>query len=336
MAPELAGKMTAKAAVAAAKPATKAFVTFLAGDGDYWMGVVGLAKGLRKAGSAYPLVVAVLPDVPESHRRILVSQGCIVREIVPVYPPENHTQFAMAYYVINYSKLRIWEFVEYERMVYLDADIQVFDNIDELFDLPKGHFYAVMDCFCEKTWSHTPQYQIGYCQQCPDKVTWPAAEMGPPPALYFNAGMFVHEPSMSTAKALLDTLRVSPTTPFAEQDFLNMFFREHYKPIPLLYNLVLAMLWRHPENVQLQKVKVVHYCAAGSKPWRFTGKEANMDREDIKILVRNWWDIYNDESLDFKGLPVDADELEEAAKKPIRAALAEAGTVKYIPAPSAA
>jgi inositol 3-alpha-galactosyltransferase len=189
--------------------------------------------------------------------------------------------------------------VEYERMVYLDADIQVFDNIDELFDLPKGHFYAVMDCFCEKTWSHTPQYQIGYCQQCPDRVAWPAAEMGPPPALYFNAGMFVHEPSMATAKALLDTLRVSPTTPFAEQvtiiidqvdddpvragidlaissdvesahcscsldlqDFLNMFFREQYKPIPLVYNLVLAMLWRHPENVQLEKVKAVHYCAA--------------------------------------------------------------------------
>jgi inositol 3-alpha-galactosyltransferase len=259
MAPELTGKMTA---VAPAKPATRAFVTFLAGDGDYWMGVVGLAKGLRKVGSAYPLVVAVLPDVPESHRRILISQGCIVREIVPVYPPENQTQFAMAYYVINYSKLRIWEFLEYERMVYLDADIQVFDNIDELFDLPKGHFYAVMDCFCEKTWSHTPQYQIGYCQQCPDKVTWPGAKMGPPPALYFNAGMFVHEPSMATAKALLDTLRVSPTTPFAEQDFLNMFFREQYKPIPLVYNLVLAMLWRHPENVQLEKVKVVHYCAA--------------------------------------------------------------------------
>ena len=109
------------------------------------------------------------------------------------------------------------QFVEYERMVYLDADIQVFENIDELFELEKGHFYAVMDCFCEKTWSHTPQYKIGYCQQCPDKVAWPTAELGPPPPLYFNAGMFVHEPSMATAKALLDTLRVTPPTPFAEQ-----------------------------------------------------------------------------------------------------------------------
>lgn len=87
----------------------RAFVTFLAGNGDYVKGVVGLAKGLRKAKSMYPLVVAVLPDVPEEHRAILKSQGCIVREIEPVYPPKNQTQFAMAYYVINYSKLRIWE-----------------------------------------------------------------------------------------------------------------------------------------------------------------------------------------------------------------------------------
>lgn len=48
------------------------------------------------------------------------------------------------------------------------------------------------------------------------------------------------------------------------QDFLNMFFQKVYKPIPLAYNLVLAMLWRHPENVELEKVKVVHYCAAVS------------------------------------------------------------------------
>jgi inositol 3-alpha-galactosyltransferase len=88
---------------------SRAFVTFLAGNGDYVKGVVGLAKGLRKVKSKYPLVVAILPDVPEEHRKILVSQGCIVKEIEPVYPPENQTQFAMAYYVINYSKLRIWE-----------------------------------------------------------------------------------------------------------------------------------------------------------------------------------------------------------------------------------
>lgn len=153
------------------------------------------------------------------------------------------------------------QFVEYSKMIYLDGDIQVFENIDHLFDLPDGYFYAVMDCFCEKTWSKTPQYKIGYCQQCPDRVRWPA-EMGEPPALYFNAGMFVFEPSISTYHDLLETVKVTPPTTFAEQDFLNMYFKHIYKPIPLVYNLVLAMLWSHPENVELDKVKVVHYCAA--------------------------------------------------------------------------
>ncbi|KAJ8447105.1 hypothetical protein Cgig2_022834 [Carnegiea gigantea] len=214
---------------------TRAFVTFLAGNGDYVKGVVGLAKGLRKAKSRYPLVVATLPDVPEEHRRILVSQGCIVREIEPVYPPENQTRFAMAYYVINYSKLRIWEFVEFDKMIYLDGDIQ---------------------------------------------------------------------------------------------DFLNMYFRDIYKPIPPIYNLVLAMLWRHPENIELDKVKVVHYCAAGSKPWRYTGKEENMERDDIRMLVKKWWDIYNDESLDYKP--------EDTKVTLLKGALTEPGKALLKLAPSAA
>ncbi|KAG5236237.1 galactinol synthase family protein [Salix suchowensis] len=312
-----------KVSTASSGYSKRAYVTFLAGNGDYVKGVVGLAKGLRKVKSAYPLVVAMLPDVPEDHREILRSQGCIVREIEPIYPPENHVQFAMAYYVINYSKLRIWNFEEYSKMMYLDADIQVFENIDHLFDTQDGYFYAVMDCFCEKTWSHSPQYS----------VTWPA-EMGSPPPLYFNAGMFVFEPSRLTYEGLLETLQITPPTPFAEQDFLNMYFQKTYKPIPLLYNLVLAMLWRHPENVEVDKVKVVHYCAAGSKPWRYTGKEANMDREDIKKLVARWWEIYNNESLDFNG-ENSVPEEETLSTSSILSSTPEPA-ISYIPAPSAA
>ncbi|XP_065859722.1 galactinol synthase 2-like [Euphorbia lathyris] len=277
----------------------RAYVTFLAGNGDYVKGVVGLAKGLRKIKAAYPLLVAVLPNVPAEHRRILESQGCIVREIQPFYPPPTPTQFAMAYYVINYSKLRLWEFVEYEKMIYLDADIQVFENIDHLFESQNGYIYGVMDCYCERNWRFSPQYKIGYCQQCPERVKWPL-EMGSPPPLYFNAGMFVFEPNLFTYSSLLDSCKTTPPTSFAEQDFLNMFFKDVYKPISPEYNLVLAMLWRHPENLELDKVKVVHYCANGSKPWRYTGKEVNMDREDIKMLVKKWWDIYEDQSLDYK------------------------------------
>lgn len=102
-------------------------------------------------------------------------------------------------------------------MIYLDGDIQLFDNIDHLFDLPDGNLYAVMDCFCEKTWSHTPQFQIGYCQQSPNKVQWAEEQLGPRPSLYFNAGMFVFEPKMSIYHDLLNNLKLTQPTPFAEQ-----------------------------------------------------------------------------------------------------------------------
>lgn len=126
------------------------------------------------------------------------------------------------------------------------------------------------------------------------------------------------------------------------QDYLNMFFKDIYKPIPNVYNLVLALLWRHPENVDLEKVKVVHYCAAGSKPWRYTGEEVNMDREDIKMLVEKWWEIYNDETLDYikrpaviSGAAATAGEAENGGG--LKTVLSgTTGMVKYITAPSAA
>ena len=52
-----------------------------------------------------------------------------------------------------------------------------------------------------------------------------------------------------------------------------------------------------------------------------------MDREDIKMLVKKWWDIYEDETLDYNNL-VNVDRF--------TAALLEAPGVKFVPAPSAA
>ncbi|KAL8527770.1 hypothetical protein ACS0TY_005569 [Phlomoides rotata] len=267
-----------------------AYVTLLAGDGDYVKGVVCLAKGLRKVRSAFPLVVAVLPDVPEEHRNLLVNQGCLVREIDAVLPPVGNKEcpFIRPSFAINYSKLRFWGFVEYDKMIYMDADIQVFHNIDSLFDLPSDRFYAVVDCLCEMD------------DPCPEVVQWPR-ELGNHPAFYFNTGLFVFEPDLRTYNGLLSTLYVTPPTPYAEQDFLNFYFKGISKPIHPVYNLLVSMLWRHPEYVELDEVKVVHYCVGGSKPWKYTGEEKYMDRGDVKMLVDRWWEIYEDAELDFAG-----------------------------------
>ena len=60
-----------------------------------------------------------------------------------------------------------------------------------------------------------------------------------------------------------------------------------------------------------------------------------MQREDIKMLVQKWWDIYNDESLDFMtDIPFAADE-ETLSKSSVMASIPEP-RISFIPAPSAA
>lgn len=56
-----------------------------------------------------------------------------------------------------------------------------------------------------------------------------------------------------------------------------------------------------------------------------------MEREDIRMLVKKWWDIYDDESLDYKNFASNF-----IAHPLIFKALSEAGVVDQNDAPSAA
>ena len=86
------------------------------------------------------------------------------------------------------------------------------------------------------------------------------------------------------------------------------------------------------EPVDFYQILIRNWVFQGSKPWRYTGEEANMDREDIKMLVKKWWDIYNDESLDYKP----EEEADESFSKPSILASLPEPAVSYVPAPSAA
>ncbi|KAI4341634.1 hypothetical protein MLD38_026332 [Melastoma candidum] len=73
----------------------------------------------------------------------------------------------------------------------------------------------------------------------------------------------------------------------------------------------------------------------GLKPWRYTGIEDSMQREDIKMLVKKWWAIYEDKSLDYKK-PRTQEESEKSMEvQPLVAVLQEAPELgKFMTAPS--
>ena len=81
------------------------------------------------------------------------------------------------------------------------------------------------------------------------------------------------------------------------------------------------------------------FLVQGSKPWTYTGKEENMEREDVKMLVNKWWEIYNDGSLDYKKTVTSAEAekgTDQVNVEPSEVAFSETGAVEFISGPSAA
>lgn len=60
-----------------------------------------------------------------------------------------------------------------------------------------------------------------------------------------------------------------------------------------------------------------------------------MQREDIKMLVDKWWDVYVDESLDYINVDASKNAAGDDQKESV-AVLSDAGNAHYVTAPSAA
>lgn len=61
-----------------------------------------------------------------------------------------------------------------------------------------------------------------------------------------------------------------------------------------------------------------------------------MQREDIKMLVRKWWDIYNDKSLDYKPTAGADGEAEPVNVQTLSVPFSETGSIQHVTVPLAA
>ncbi|KAL9272588.1 Chloroplast stem-loop binding protein of 41 kDa b, chloroplastic-like protein [Drosera capensis] len=77
----------------------------------------------------------------------------------------------------------------------------------------------------------------------------------------------------------------------------------------------------NPKDFDFGKKKSFPFRDQGSKPWRYTGKEKNMDRDDIKMLIERWREIYHDSSLNYR--PEEERRKTEAVKRAIESGIDE-------------
>jgi len=234
-----------------------AYVTTICNGDGYVPGVEALGKSLKASGTKIPMVAMTTADVSEKARASLTREGWIIRPVEHIANPNRETQQLFPRFANAYTKLRSWDLAEYDKVVMLDADTIVLQNVDDLFERPD--------------FSAAPDFLL------PDR---------------FNSGVMVIEPNAERFHRMIEALSHNPSYDGGDQGFLNTFFPDWYAMpvahrLPVGYNLfhfIYQFLMGHPSlRDRLEReAKIVHY--AVQKPWRAKatltgGSEA-------------WWNMY--------------------------------------------
>ena len=284
--------------------------TTLITNTKYLSGLLTLDYSLNKWGTKYPLVALYTDSFPQEGREALKKRGIQMKEIPFLLPsvPKEYTNDPRFYDC--WSKLAPFSLTEYDRVVQLDSDMLVLQNMDELMELeldpPEmngegSRVYAASHaCACNPL--KKPHYPKDWVpENCaftsqhskPDR----AQTEGPPPTAGIgspNGGLVVCNPSQGTYDKILQTLKDGDLTTsyeFADQSLLGERFYGRWVGLPYVYNALKTLRWEgvHDKIWRDERVKNIHYILS-PKPWDETLETATNE-------THRWWLDMNEERL---------------------------------------
>ncbi|XP_060199455.1 UDP-glucuronate:xylan alpha-glucuronosyltransferase 2-like isoform X2 [Lycium barbarum] len=112
----------------------EAYATILHSSGIYVCGAITLAQSLLRTGTKRDLILLLDEKISEPKRDALIKAGWKLRFIKRI---RNTRAEKNSYNEYNYSKFRLWQLTDYEKIIFIDADIIVLRNIDLLFHFPQ-------------------------------------------------------------------------------------------------------------------------------------------------------------------------------------------------------
>ena len=259
----------------------KAYVTVLANN-SYINGLVVMHRSLQATGTKYPLYAIVTPDVSQENREVLkaLDIGIIEKEQL-IAPKSNRDQMVENIERLEQPgwhaalvKLEIFNLTQFSKIVYLDADLYIMKNIDDLFERP--HLSAVQDL-------------CGFVLDDPNNHK------------NFNSGVMVVEPGTEDYQALIGILNNHDFGDRLIHDQLIMW--EYWKDwadrkelhLPNYYNIWTSYFWpEDPYFAYPHDIKVLHII--DKKPW-LQSKEYFRQFDNsyhIYMLLNLWYiDVLN-------------------------------------------
>ena len=158
----------------------------------------------------------------------------------------------------TFTKLALWRQMQFEHIVYLDADTLALRAPEELFDTT-APFAAVPD------------------------IGWPDC---------FNSGVLSLKPNMGEYYALLALAQRGISFDGADQGLLNTHFRTWHR-LSFTYNCTPSGNYQYlPAYRHFQSsISVVHYIG-DNKPWRMD-RDSNGAFGVYEEMLGRWWSVYD-------------------------------------------
>lgn len=287
---------------------------------SYLAGVIILAYTLRKHHSSYPLVVLYTDALPRSSIEVLEKEAknlnIIPRRTDALLPKENvHVQLIAERFADTWTKLRVFELLEYDKVCYLDADMIICRDMDPIFEkeLPgKDWLAANHACVCnldKDPWAPEDWIKEN-CAYTP--LEHPTALSRPtevkphsrPTYHLLNSGTFMFYPSQSLWDEMMEFFTTTPKLSefkFPDQDFLAEFFRNRWMSIGWQYNALKTMRYWHPNIWRDEEVVCLHYIV--DKPWAKRigpdGIAGYLSRDGVTHAW--WWEVFQEWEISKEG-----------------------------------
>ena len=228
----------------------------MSNDRDY-KGVLVIDYTLKKLNSKYKYFVFVTEQVSDKKKKILLDNNINLinvnfTDILSKYT--DNKQFIEK--IINkwyYTKFLIFS-LEYEKIVYLDTDLLILENIDHLFDLEltNGTLYMVYDI------------QVGSLN---DNKIVIFTENG------YNSGVIVFKPSIDVFNKLYCELINVGIDEFdklhSDQSIFNLLINNNYltyKNLDMKYNIPPVLVYDFLYYKFFDKPYIIHFMLK-PKPW---------------------------------------------------------------------
>lgn len=252
---------------------------------SYLPGVIVLAHSLDRHKSQYPFIVQYTDGLGQDAIAALKNEalrsGRIIPSHVSLLLPRDGQEASAAIAVAErfrdtYTKLRAFEVYKlgFTRACFLDADMAVFQNPDDVFDtdMPRDWIASTHACVCcpdPNNWA-PPAWQKGNCAYTTlTKPNHVANDTSTRPTYgLLNGGLFLFYPSEDLWVRMMGFFNRSERLKdyqFPDQDFLADFFRNKWRAVSWKYNALKTHPYIHPAMWSEDVLVILHYIV--DKPW---------------------------------------------------------------------